>query len=323
MIIDMRTMMLMDAVVNIVCALVMTLVWYQNRKHFSGISFWLTDLFLQAGGALLIVLRGLVPDFVSMVVSNTMILGGIVIIYIGMERFVGKRSSQIHNYVLLAVFISIATYFTLIQPNLEARSLNIAVMTVIFTFQCFWLLVHRVAPDMRHMTRFVGIVFGGYALVSVIRIARYVIAPLESNDFFKSGTFETLMIMLYIILAISLICGLILLVNRRLLGEVQDGTEQIRRERDRAQTYFNIAGTMLLAIDVDGKVSSINDRGCEILEYDRQDIIGKNWFNNFLPERMWADARSIFRRLLNGEIEPLEHVEDFAIQDSSKYGLCI
>lgn len=75
MILDMKTMMLMYAIVNIVCALIMTLVWYQNRKYFAGISFWLIDMFLQAGGALLILLRGMVPDFVSMVVSNTMILG--------------------------------------------------------------------------------------------------------------------------------------------------------------------------------------------------------------------------------------------------------
>lgn len=126
MILDMRTTMLMYAIVNIVCALIMAVVWYQNRKYFAGISFWLADLVLQAGGALLIVLRGAVPDFVSMVVANFMILAGIVIIYIGLERFVGKKSSQIHNYVLLAIFVPIATYFTVVQPNLDARSINIA-----------------------------------------------------------------------------------------------------------------------------------------------------------------------------------------------------
>ena len=199
MILDMRTMMLMYAVVNIVCALIMAFVWYQNRKHFASISFWLADLVLQAGGALLIVLRGLVPDFVSMVVANTMILAGIVIIYIGLERFVGKRSSQIHNYILLAVFVSIATYFTLAQPSLEARSINANLLIAIFTAQCCWLLLYRATPDMRRTTLFTGVVFGGYTLVAIIRVIRFVIVPLQSNDFFKSGTFETLMIMLYVI----------------------------------------------------------------------------------------------------------------------------
>jgi PAS domain S-box-containing protein len=317
MIVDMKTTLLMYAIVNIVCAVVMAVVWYQNRKHFAGLSFWLADLVLQAGGGLLIVLRGAVPDFVSMVVSNTMILAGIVIIYIGLERFVGKRSSQIHNYVLLAVFVAIATYFALIQPDLEIRNLNISIMTAIFTSQCYWLMMHRVSPDMRRMTRFVGIVFGGYALVSIIRIARYIIEPLQVNDLFKSGTFETLMIILYIILAIGLICGLILMVNRRLLGEVRAGAEQTRRERDKAQNYFNMAGTMLRVVDAVGKVSAINQKGCEILEYDEKDIVGKDWFNNFVPERMRADTRSIFKRIMKGEIGHFEYVEDFAVLTKS------
>jgi PAS domain S-box-containing protein len=317
MILDMRTTMLMYAIVNIVCALVMTVVWYQNRKHFAGISFWLADLVLQAGGALLIVLRGAIPDFVSMVVANTMILAGIVVIYIGLERFVGKISSQIHNYVLLAVFIPAATYFTLAQPDLDVRSAIIALLTLIFTFQCCWLLLYRVAPDRRRTTLFVGIVFGGYALVSATRIARYVISPLQTNDFLRSGTFETMMIILYIILAVALICGLILMVNRRLLGEVQSGAEQVRRERDRAQSYFNMAGTMLVVIDDRGKIKAINKKGCEILECEETNIIGQDWFNTFIPERMRNEAWSIFKRIIKGEIEHFEYVEGFAVLSTS------
>ena len=317
MILDMKTIMLMYAIVNIVCAVVMAFVWYQNRKYFAGLSFWLADLILQAGGALLIVLRGAVPDFVSMVVGNALLLAGIIVIYIGLERFVGKKSSQIHNYVLLGIFISVAIYFTLAQPSLEVRNINVSIMTVIFTSQCYWLMMHRVPPDMRRMTRFVGIVFGGYALVSIIRIARYIFVPLQSNDFFKSGIFETLMILLYIILAICLICGLILMVNRRLLGDVRAGAEQIRRERDRAEAYFDMAGTMLLAVDAKGKVSAINRKGCEILEYEEKDIIGRDWFNDFTPERMRAEARSIFKRIMKGEIGHFEYVEGFAVLSKS------
>jgi PAS domain S-box-containing protein len=317
MILDMKTTMLMYVIVNIVCALVMAVVWYQNRKHFAGLSFWLADLILQAAGALLIVLRGTVPDFVSMVVGNALLLAGIIVIYIGLERFVGKKSSQIHNYVLLVIFIAIATYFTLVQPSLEIRSINVSLIQAIFTFQCYWLLVHRVSPDMRRSTGFVGIVFVGYTLVAVIRTIRFIIAPLQGNDFFKSGTFETLMIILVAMLAVALICGLILMVNRRLLGEVRAGAEQIRRERDRAEAYFDIAGTMLLAVDAKGKVSAINRKGCEILEYKERDIIGKDWFNNFTPERMRAEARSIFKRIMKGEIGHFEYVEGFAVLSKS------
>lgn len=312
MILDMRTTMLMYAIVNIVCVLIMAVVWYQNRKHFAGLSFWLADFILQAVGASLIVLRGAVPDYVSMVVANTMILAGIIVIYIGLERFVGKVSTQVHNYALLAVFVAFASYFTLAQSSLELRSAAISLMTAIFTFQCCWLLLYRLRPDTNPSTRFVGAVFAGYALVSLIRIVRYIVSPLRSNDFFTSGTFETLMIVLFIILAIGLICGLILMVNRRLLIEVQTGAEQVRRERDRAQSYFDMAGTMLLAVNSKGKVSTINKKGCEILECEEKDVIGKDWFNTFTPQGMRVEAKLIFKKIMKGEIEHFEHVEGFA-----------
>jgi PAS domain S-box-containing protein len=313
MLLDIKTIMLMYAIVNIVCLLAMAVVWYQNRKYFSGLSFWLADLALQAGGALLITFRGSVPNFLSIVVANTMILSGIVIIYIGLERFVGQNSLQIHNYALLALFVPIAVYFTFVQPSLEIRSAAIALLTAVFTFQCYWLMMHRVARDMRRTTRLVGIIFAGYTLVAIARVIRYLAAPLENNDFFTSGTFEALMIILFIILAIGLICALIAMVNRRLLSDIQSGVDQIRRERDRAQSYFDMAGTMLLAVDAKGKVTAINKRGCEILEYEEKDIIGKDWFRRFTPERMRNDARSIFNKIMKGDIEHFEYVEGFAV----------
>jgi len=317
MILDMKTAMFIYVVFNILCALIMAVVWYQNRKRFAGLSFWLADLALQAGGALLIVLRGAVPDFVSMVVGNLMILGGIIVIYIGLQRFVGRTGTQIHNYVLLAIFIPIQTYFTLSQPSLEIRSILVTALTVIFTFQCCWLLLYRVSAEMRPTTRLVGGVFGGLALVSLIRTIRYIVAPLQTNDFFQSGNFETLMIIVASILAVGLISGLILMVNRRLVEEVQTSAQQLKWERDRAQSYFNMAGTMLLAVNSKGRVNAINKKGCEILEYAEKDVIGKDWFSTFTPSRLRAKARSIFRKIMKGEIEPFEYIEGFAVETRS------
>ena len=38
---------------------------------------------------------------------------------------------------------------------------------------------------------------------------------------------------------------------------------------------------MLLALDQDGKVTLINQKGCELLGYSFDEIIGKDWFETF------------------------------------------
>ncbi len=88
-------------------------------------------------------------------------------------------------------------------------------------------------------------------------------------------------------------------------------------ERNRAWHYWDLARTMLLAIDANGKVSDVNIKGCEILEYDRKDIIGKDWFDNFIPQRMREDVKAIFSKIMSGIIKPLEHVEGFSIISKS------
>jgi PAS domain S-box-containing protein len=92
--------------------------------------------------------------------------------------------------------------------------------------------------------------------------------------------------------------------KRFVVGTIRDITEQkkaeeaLRRERNRAQRYLDIAGVMLVALDTEGTVTLINKKGCEILGYEEEAIIGKNWFDHFLPEEMRDGARKIFHQML-------------------------
>ena len=51
--------------------------------------------------------------------------------------------------------------------------------------------------------------------------------------------------------------------------------EALQEEKNRAQKYLSIAGVMFLALDADQKVVLINRKGCEILGYKEEEIIGK------------------------------------------------
>ena len=89
--------------------------------------------------------------------------------------------------------------------------------------------------------------------------------------------------------------------------------ETLRRERDRAQTYLDLVQVMIVALDSQGRVTLINRKGCEILGCDPQEIIGKNWFDNFLPESVADEVKSVFERLMTGERETAEYYENAVI----------
>ena len=88
------------------------------------------------------------------------------------------------------------------------------------------------------------------------------------------------------------------------------GEEALRRERDRAQKYLDVAGVMMLLIGTDQKVSLINRKGCAVLGYHEHEIVGKNWFNNFIPWRNREQVKSLFNKIVSGETGLIENYEN-------------
>jgi len=84
----------------------------------------------------------------------------------------------------------------------------------------------------------------------------------------------------------------------------------LREERDKAQRYLDIAGVIFIVLGADQKVKLINKKGCEVLRCKDDEIIGKNWFDNFLPEESRNEVKAVFDRLMAGEIEPVEYFEN-------------
>jgi len=74
--------------------------------------------------------------------------------------------------------------------------------------------------------------------------------------------------------------------------------------------FLDIAGVIIVSLDKDGKVSYINKKGCEVLGYSEEEILGKNWFNNFIPEKVRKETLDVFGKLMKGEVQSAEYFEN-------------
>jgi PAS domain S-box-containing protein len=92
--------------------------------------------------------------------------------------------------------------------------------------------------------------------------------------------------------------------------------ETLRKERDKAQKYLDIAGVILVAIDAEQKVTLINKKGSDILGYSEQEIIGKNWFDSFVSKQHRDRVKTAFVKLMAGEVEPVEYFENSVLTKS-------
>jgi len=97
---------------------------------------------------------------------------------------------------------------------------------------------------------------------------------------------------------------------------IRDITEQRRTEEAflaesrRAQQYFDIAGVMMVVIDQEGIVVRINRRGCEILGYGEDEILGKSWFDNFLTPETREQTLPVVQALLRDDSDQAPYYEN-------------
>ncbi|MDP2853334.1 MAG: PAS domain S-box protein [Smithellaceae bacterium] len=279
MILDMRTIIFSYMITDIVCVVVIVLLWQQNRKRFAGTGFFVFNFVLQTTALFLIVLRGQIPDWISVVLANALAMTGALLGYMGLLRFIGKKSLQIHNYILLAVFVLVHAYFALVQPVLAARYLNSSVVLLIFCFQCAWLLLYRVEPGMRQMTRVVGIVFAGYCVISVVRIVEFFAVAHSTGDYLQSGIFEQFVLISHQMLFILLTYGLALMFNKRLLLEIT--TEEEKFSKAFHSAPFAITITRLS----DGQIIEVNKGFLNITGYQLADVKGNTTIGMHIWDR--------------------------------------
>jgi len=106
------------------------------------------------------------------------------------------------------------------------------------------------------------------------------------------------LILLWAYMAVSVLTGLLITV---LTAEREHFLAILQRERDEKQGYFDIASALIVVVGDDGKVLEINRAGCELLGRCKEDILGRDWFANFLPDHCREQARTVFRQLLAGD----------------------
>jgi two-component system, LuxR family, sensor kinase FixL len=90
----------------------------------------------------------------------------------------------------------------------------------------------------------------------------------------------------------------------RYVGFIQDLTLRqqahaaVLRERDRANQYLEAAQTILVALDLERRVTMINRNGCEILGCAENALLGSDWFAAAVPAEQRDAAAARFSEFL-------------------------
>lgn len=266
---DMRTIVFTMLINCLICTVIIISLWYRSRSRYEGTFYWVLDYTFQTVALLLIGLRGTIPDWLSIVAANIMAFTGALFGYIGMESFTNKRSSQVHNVALIFIFSLFHAYFTFIRPDLAVRNLNLSIFFLIISFQCFHLMIFRVNRSLKPVTRGVGMVFGLFCVLHLARIVNYFVHENLEQDFFRSGAFESLVLLSFQLVFIILAYSLVLMVNKRLLWDMEQQEEKF------AKAFQSSPYGVIMTRLSDGAILEVNEGFEAITGYLSSEVEGR------------------------------------------------
>jgi PAS domain S-box-containing protein len=89
--------------------------------------------------------------------------------------------------------------------------------------------------------------------------------------------------------------------------ERKQAESALRHERDRAQQYLDAADVILLALDLDARITLINRCGCDLLGWTEPELLGRDWVATCLPVRIRDTMTATLHTLVEGSLSTVEN----------------
>ncbi len=212
---DIRTLSFLATLTSLLLAVGLQLV---NRviTQEPALRLWARGAMAASGCFILLALRGLIPDFFSIVLANTLLVVGATWQYLGNLAFQGEKPRFPWYWWLTAITAVLFVHFTYLTPNLTARIVVISAVFAILRFACSWALLYPLKDRNRLVRWCIAAAFLIVATFMGVRAVYHLFTgPTDQNFMAASGAIQTFSFVFMIGLDMVLGIGLPLLVLGR------------------------------------------------------------------------------------------------------------
>lgn len=243
------------------------LVQYRVDRTYNGINYWIVGTGLMAVGFLVMPLVAVKSIRVIAIISNPLLILGLLFLYVGMTKFLNKRVMKWIPILIFILFMVLYLYFFLINNNLSARTFIISATISLISFIIAWQLFSEKDKLLLITSNFAGVIFISYGGFYLLRsIATIISKPATNYDDQAYGLIMTMIVS--IVVSNLWTYALIIMINQRLNVENQ-------MEQEKLQLVFNTSiDAQLITRLVDGYIVDVNDEFTCLSGYSKIEVIG-------------------------------------------------
>ena len=267
---NIRTLALLTGLVSIALAVGMV-YFYRTRKTYPGFFHWVIGSICCGLGSFLLCLRGNLPDFITIILANLLVVVFYTFILWGLEKFTKIPGTSQFDFVILATFTLTFLHFTYWQPSIEARIVIICLVITLFCFKSARVIGRA---DISLRSRFIFWTLMVIASWNLLRIVVTLFEPLRMTDFMAASSVHGLAFVVIIVSNILLTTGFMQLNHNRLEVELNEANDQMRESEERLQGLADATYEGILFLS-NGVVVEANRTLFAMFGYAERELIGK------------------------------------------------
>jgi diguanylate cyclase (GGDEF)-like protein len=278
----------------------------RELKQYRGVGAALLANLCVAVGLLLRMFAALLPEFLTTILSNILLLVGPALFYVALSQFTGFRYSRMLLIGVIATVLVFLAYFTYWDDDIRNRMIAFSVGSVSMVFILIYQLWRIQKTALRFSARLMLVSFLIHGLFLVLRVISIILAPPQES--FNLTPAQSATYLLSFAISFFWTTGFVLMVSHRLRNDLMEiatidvltripnrrATQAfLEKELSRTQRHQGEFSTLLIDID---DFKHVNDRwghavGDEVLVRTaslfqamirKQDLVGRWGGEEFL-----------------------------------------
>ncbi|QJT08158.1 GGDEF domain-containing protein [Oceanidesulfovibrio marinus] len=223
---NVRTMLMFGAVSSLILAGVMT-YFSIARRTYPGFHYWTGGVVSAGLGGVVISLRGIVPDFISIILGNFLLLLLPLMFTKGLIAFVDVPNRvRVVNSVVLFFFTLVLLWATYIEPSLRVRIVCFCLIMAFFFFEALVIAIKYIPPVLGEQDWLIvaSIIFSIFGL-----LFRVVVVSLHDHVSLFNNTeiFQGIAISMSILAAIASGYSFLILNTHRMENDLSAANKRI------------------------------------------------------------------------------------------------
>lgn len=322
---DIRTIIVIIIIGNLLISAGMFSVSRGYLGQIRGVSQWAAATLIQSLGWIVFgPLRLVMPETISILLGNGLILFSLSFYLMILAEFIGK---QIPHYLLhakLVIVIAALAYFSLIDPNLLARNIIISNYMAIVMLSGTYLLIRQTERYASHT--FTACILALCGIAMLIRVIYFIYLAPDPAPYALNNSINDLSGVALYLFGIMFTFGFILMCNDRYISQqklaedarivalkkhqqleetIKTNYETLTVTEHRLRRLMNSSLIGIVQGDASGQLKEANDVLLQLIQYPRQALIDGhiNWFE-LLPATALLQQKQMQKEIAHPDVMP-------------------